>query len=100
MADVPKLSDKEVVVRLAALGISHSAEKITLTLAAPDGVPSRYVMTPMGPGPFTWRKAFFEGPVQLRHKHRDNARLTIDIRKNGVRPQMIWFRERPTGDHA
>jgi hypothetical protein len=54
---------------LAALGISRSAEKISLTLVSRDGVRSQHEIAPMESGPFTWRDAFAEEPVQLRHKH-------------------------------
>jgi len=56
---------------LAALGISRSAEAVTLTLVSPDGVRSQQVIAPLEPTPFTWIDAFAEGPVQLRHKHPD-----------------------------
>jgi hypothetical protein len=54
---------------LAALGISRSAEEVTLTLVSPEGVRSQKAIAPMGPGPFTWNDAFADRPPQLRHKH-------------------------------
>jgi hypothetical protein len=59
---------------LAALGVSDSANDVTLTLAAPDGTKLRRTITPIGSEPFGWTDAFAnqsDRPEQLRHKHPD-----------------------------
>ena len=56
---------------LAALGVSRSAEKVTLALVSPDGVRSQTVITPMDEGSYAWTDAFAEQPPQMRHKHPD-----------------------------
>jgi hypothetical protein len=59
---------------LAALGVSDSANEVTLTLAAPDGTELRRTITPIGSETFAWTDAFAnqsDRPEQLRHKHPD-----------------------------
>jgi len=56
---------------LAALGVSRSADEVTLTLVSPDGVRLRKVVAPMDAAPFTWSDAFGDKPMQLRHRHPD-----------------------------
>lgn len=63
---VDRLSLPEALV---ALGVADADEKVTLTLAAPDGVQSRRLIAPLDSAPFDWNDAFTDGPVQLRHKH-------------------------------
>ena len=54
---------------LAALGISRSAEEVTLTLVSPEGVRSQHAVAPMNPGPFTWVDTFADQALPLRSKH-------------------------------
>jgi hypothetical protein len=56
---------------LAALGISRSADEVTLTMVSPDGVRSQKLIAPLDSGPLAWNDAFAEQPLQLRHKHPD-----------------------------
>ena len=56
---------------LAALGISRSAEHVTLTLVSPRGERLQHVITPMDARPFTWSNAFSQELMPLRYQHPD-----------------------------
>jgi hypothetical protein len=56
---------------LAALGVSRSADKVTLGLVSPDGDRLDSEIAAMDEGPVTWTDAFAATPLQLRHKHPD-----------------------------
>ena len=51
---------------LAALGISRSADEVTLSLVSPDGDRTQRLITPMDRGPFTLNGAFADDALPLR----------------------------------
>lgn len=54
---------------LAELGVSQSAEQVTLELIDPDGVMVKETLRPLPPGPLNWVDAFAASPKPLRLKH-------------------------------
>ena len=54
---------------LASLGISRSADEVTLSLVSSDGGRLQRLITPMDPGPIAWHDAFADERVPLRLRH-------------------------------